>query len=54
MCGLVGVLGNITHKEEKAFHELLIVDVLRGKHSTGVAMVSAGGGVDVFKKAVNG
>ena len=30
-----------------------MVDVLRGKHSTGVAMVSAGGGVDVFKKAVN-
>ena len=53
LCGLVGVLGHITYKEENAFNQLLLVDTLRGKHSTGVALVSAGGDVDVFKKAVN-
>ena len=53
MCGLIGVMGHITHAEKSAFNQLLIVDVLRGKHSTGVALVEAGGGVDIFKKAVN-
>lgn len=53
MCGLVGVMGNITYKEDLVFNQLLLVDTLRGKHSTGVALVSAGGDVDVFKKAVN-
>lgn len=46
-------MGHITVKEKRAFRELLLVDVLRGKHSTGVATVSAHGDVEVFKKAVN-
>lgn len=46
-------MGHITHIEKTAFNQLLIVDVLRGKHSTGVALVAHNGEVDVFKKAVN-
>lgn len=46
-------MGHITHAEKTAFNQLLIVDVLRGKHSTGVALIGSGGEVDVFKKAVN-
>ena len=37
MCGLVGVAGLINIAEERAFKDLLILDVIRGKHSTGVA-----------------
>lgn len=37
MCGLIGLAGNITFKEEKIFTTLLMLDVIRGKHSTGVA-----------------
>lgn len=53
ICGLVGVAGKITPKEETAFKQLLIVDQLRGKHSVGVAAIDTNGGVEVFKKAVN-
>jgi len=39
MCGLVGIFGNISIKDELAFKNLLIVDVIRGPHSTGVAVL---------------
>lgn len=39
MCGLVGAAGDLTGKEERAFKTLLILDVLRGEHSTGIAAV---------------
>lgn len=39
MCGLVGCAGPINGKHEKAFKQLLIIDSLRGAHSTGVAAV---------------
>lgn len=42
MCGLVGVAGKITFKEEKLFKQALLIDVLRGEHSTGVATVHRG------------
>lgn len=42
MCGHFGVAGNITHKEEKLFRQGLIVDSLRGEHSTGVCAVYKG------------
>lgn len=42
MCGHVGVAGLITHKEEKLFKQGLIVDSLRGEHSTGVLAVYKG------------
>ena len=52
MCGIVGVAGAITWKSEKAFKDLLIADVVRGRHSTGIASVKANGSVVVGKRAV--
>lgn len=39
MCGLVGVAGNVTSISDKIFRTLLILDTLRGEHSTGVAAI---------------
>src|SRR5690606_19875606 len=36
MCGHVGMAGELTLDAEKAFRTLLILDTLRGEHSTGV------------------
>lgn len=50
ICGLVGVAGTVTAKHEAAFRELLIVDVIRGPHSTGIAAVCRNkGGISVVK-----
>lgn len=51
ICGLVGVAGRITAKEEGAFKDLLKIDALRGEDSTGVASIDASGDV-VVEKAV--
>lgn len=40
MCGLVGVAGNLNPDAKKVFHQLLVVDQLRGHHSTGIAHVT--------------
>lgn len=40
MCGLVGIAGDTTATWKDIFNNLLIVDSLRGTHSTGAAMVS--------------
>jgi len=50
MCGLVGFAGKLDHKARKAFDQLLLVDVLRGKHSTGVYGLTSNGLWDVVKK----
>lgn len=39
MCGLVGVAGDVGGSRKNAFVNLLVVDSLRGMHSTGVASV---------------
>lgn len=39
MCGLVGIAGTIHGDQEKAFRTLLILDSLRGEHSTGTAFI---------------
>lgn len=54
MCGIVGVVGRILAEEEKVFKQLLEVDSLRGRHSTGVIKVLKGGAVETRKKAVDG
>lgn len=41
MCGIVGVAGFIGLKEEKMFSDMLLLDSIRGKHSTGVAALHA-------------
>lgn len=39
MCGIVSVFGNITLQQENIFKQMLIVDQLRGAHSTGMFSV---------------
>ena len=57
MCGLIGIAGEIGYKEEKMFADLLMLDTVRGTHSTGVAAISSAGNgynLHVEKKAVSG
>lgn len=50
MCGIVAVFGNITKKHEDVFEDMLIVDQLRGKHSTGVLRVPRfAGNIEIAK-----
>lgn len=42
MCGLVGIAGDTTGTWKDVFNELLIVDVVRGPHSTGAGFVGRG------------
>lgn len=50
MCGIVAVAGKIGVNEESAFRQLLILDSLRGEHSTGVVSVNALGEVETAKR----
>lgn len=50
MCGLVGVAGNIQFSEKRVFANLLFMDQLRGKHSTGVAAIDKDSKVELFKE----
>jgi hypothetical protein len=52
LCGLVGVAGRINKPENDVFRDLLMVDVLRGPHSTGIACLPRNAEGKVFKKAV--
>lgn len=49
MCGLVAAFGNLNGTSKKIFEQLLQVDVIRGKHSTGVF----GDGGATYKKALS-
>ncbi len=42
MCGHVGMAGALTPQDEKAFHNMLIMDSVRGVDSTGVAVIHRG------------
>lgn len=42
MCGLISIIGKISIKEERIFKQGLIVDSLRGDHSTGIAATKRG------------
>lgn len=50
MCGLVGVIGTINHREKQAFKWLLHFDATRGEHSTGVLAVAPDNTTQVFKE----
>jgi len=52
MCGHVGVAGIMQQKHEQAFRDLLVVDVIRGPHATGIATFNRKDGVRVVKKAL--
>ena len=53
MCGLVGVAGKIFQAHEKAFRTMLLLDVIRGEHSTGVASIHNNDEVTVAKEVGN-
>lgn len=53
ICGLVGVAGHVTISLEEVFETLLIVDAVRGKHSTGAAMISSVDTCRLVKKVGN-
>lgn len=53
MCGLVGVAGDINQKYDKVFSQLLVVDIIRGVHSTGVFARTGSGDETVVKKALD-
>jgi len=51
MCGMIGCASAIlTPKHEQAFKDLLVVDTIRGPHSTGI--MAASNDVSIFKKAL--
>lgn len=55
MCGIVGVISKDMRKKHKDFfQQALLVDTLRGTHSTGIARIpnSAGVDVEIFKRAL--
>lgn len=51
MCGLVGIAGHLKFQDEASMKKLLLLDVLRGHDSTGLAAIRASGDVKVAKLA---
>ena len=55
MCGIVGLItgakNGLSNQEKEAFSNMLFVDMLRGRHSTGVLGVTTNGDVVVHKAA---
>jgi predicted glutamine amidotransferase len=54
MCGLVGMVGTLEHKHKQAMKELLFLDTLRGKDSTGLAAVKRNRSVLTRKMTIPG
>lgn len=52
MCGIVGMAGDLNAKHEQAVRTLLILDSLRGEHSTGVVCVPKYGSLPKVAKQV--
>lgn len=52
MCGLAGVAGDLSNEDVIAFKELLVLNILRGMDSTGVAAINVKRDIQVFKKAM--
>ena len=49
MCGLVGAVGAIGHKEREVIKTLFILDLVRGHHSSGMAIVNSNQEANVIK-----
>lgn len=54
MCGLVGMAGMLEHKHRLAMKELLYLNTLRGKDSTGLSVIDRDRGIRTRKYAVPG
>jgi glucosamine 6-phosphate synthetase-like amidotransferase/phosphosugar isomerase protein len=51
MCGLVGIAGKLTVKDEATMKRLFLLDFFRGPDSTGLAAVRGDGNIHVSKLA---
>jgi asparagine synthetase B (glutamine-hydrolysing) len=54
MCGLVGMVGTLGYRHKEVMKELLFLNTLRGKDSTGLTTVSRDRGVRTRKNALPG
>lgn len=54
MCGHVGMTGNLFAKHREMFRDMLFLDTLRGRHSTGVASINGDGSSKILKKTLPG
>lgn len=54
MCGLVGISGDTTGYRKDVFQNLIVVDSLRGMHSTGVAVINRHTNAALLAKEVGG
>lgn len=55
MCGLVGVAGEVSAREEKIYRELLLISSLRGTHSTGTAFINRNNNIEpILAKGIGG
>lgn len=52
MCGLTGMAGDIQKEDRVFLKNLLLVSILRGMDSTGIASITDKGVVNVFKRAM--
>ncbi len=53
MCGIVGTAGAVAKRERDVFNNLLLWDVVRGPHSTGVASIKKNNDIVYLKRAMN-
>lgn len=54
MCGIVGMMGELTFKHKDVMGDLLYMDTLRGEDSTGISVIRPNGDVETLKLAVPG
>lgn len=54
MCGIVGMAGTLVHDHKAVLSDLLYLDTLRGKDSTGVLAVKRSRSYSVIKKTIPG
>lgn len=50
MCGLIGAAGALDSNSKKVVRSLLIIDAIRGEHSTGLGLVTTKGDMDTVKE----
>ena len=53
MCGIVGCIGHLSSDQEAVFTDMLLLDTIRGPHSTGVLRVAKNRTWHSYKDAVN-
>ena len=53
MCGIVGCIGHLSLDQEAVFTDMLLLDTIRGPHSTGVLRIAKNRTWHFYKDAVN-